>query len=450
MLDPPVPCAHCKRRVATSLDHDPPLAMHVHRQGSDCCRLIPSCDECNRRGGLMVANGTWRPGVELAGTEPAPEPAGIPASDRCWRVPWLAELVAEMPPDAIWPRLMTAPHPRAVGSLGAEFVAWSDERSGGQLRWWQRLVAVRLLEIDADGRLVWEAALISTARQVGKSWLLRELALWRVHQGERFGEPQDVLHTGKDLAICKEVQRRGRIWAKGRPAEYAVREVNGQEQIELLADGSRWLLRAKEAVYGYGSSLALVDEAWRVRASVVDEGLTPTMAEREQPQLILFSTAHRRATSLVLDRRRVALDSLHRSDGDLLIEWSSLSDSEDDDRAGWREASPYWSDRRERLVRGVWERVPTQSRAFGRNGSTGGRANAPTRRARPSRSCPRACGTLCARRTWPPPDRCGWRSRMTTGWAPRSRVAGAPMTSESKSTRGCEPTGIQRWPTSRI
>jgi len=38
------------------------------------------------------------------------------------------------------------------------------------------------------------------ARQLGKSWLLRELLLWRIHQGDRFGEPQDVLHTGKDLA----------------------------------------------------------------------------------------------------------------------------------------------------------------------------------------------------------------------------------------------------------
>ena len=103
------------------------------------------------------------------------------------------------------------------------------------------------------------------ARQLGKSWLLRELLLWRIHQGERFGEPQDVLHTGKDLAVCKEVQRPARIWAKARD-EYRVREVNGQEEIELLADGSRWMLRAKEAVYGYSVSCGAADEAWKVRA----------------------------------------------------------------------------------------------------------------------------------------------------------------------------------------
>ena len=79
--------------------------------------------------------------------------------------------------------------------------------------------------------------------------------------------------------------------------------MNGQEEIECLEDGSRWMLRAKEAVYGYSVSCAAVDEAWKVRASSVEEGLTPTMVERVQPQLLLISTAHRLATSLMLGRR---------------------------------------------------------------------------------------------------------------------------------------------------
>jgi hypothetical protein len=129
-----------------------------------------------------------------------------------------------------------------------------------------------------------------------------------------------------------------------------VREVNGQEEIERLADGSRWMLRAKEAVYGYSVSLAAVDEGWKVRASSVDEGLTPTMAEREQPQLLLVSTAHRKATALMLDRRQVALDALEVGDGDLLIEWSAPRDSDLDDLGAWRLASPHWTARRQRLI----------------------------------------------------------------------------------------------------
>jgi hypothetical protein len=44
---------------------------------------------------------------------------------------------------------MTVPHPRAVGSIGAEFVGWVQVELGISLRWWQVLFAVRLLEADA-------------------------------------------------------------------------------------------------------------------------------------------------------------------------------------------------------------------------------------------------------------------------------------------------------------
>jgi hypothetical protein len=93
-----------------------------------------------------------------------------------------------------------------------------------------------------------------------------------------------------------------------------------------------------------------VDEAWKVKASSVDEGLTPTMTEREQPQLWLVSTAHRKATKLMLERRSVALAELEAGDGDLLIEWSARAGTELDDLDGWRSASPHWTGRRRSLI----------------------------------------------------------------------------------------------------
>jgi hypothetical protein len=348
-LDPPVLCVHCSRRQATELDHDPPLAMHLHRPGTGCCRLVPSCAQCNRTAGLMVANGSWRPGYMPIGDDLPPERDGLDETDKRWNVPWLKEL-RKVPRDAVWPRLMTIPHPRAVGSLGPEFIDFAEQRSGRPLRWWQRLVATRLLEVDEEERLLWETLVLSMARQLGKSWLLRELCFWRIHQTDRFGEPQDVMHTGKDLAVCKEVQRPARVWAKARRDTYHVREVNGQEEIELMADGSRWMLRAKEAVYGYTASLACADEAWKVKASSIEEGLTPTMTEREQAQLVLVSTAHRMATSLMLGRRQLALQGLEVGDGDLLIEWSAPGEAQLEDVAAWRLASPHWTPQRERMI----------------------------------------------------------------------------------------------------
>jgi len=244
---------------------------------------------------------------------------------------------------------MTGPHPDAVGSYGPELEAWSRSRTGVTLRWWQALAARRILEYASDGSLVWPWWIVSTARQVGKSWLLRELLLWRIHQADRFGEPQLVLHTGKDLPVCREVQRPARAWARAQGDGYTAREANGLEEIEL-EDGSRWMIRARGSVYGYSASLGAVDEAWKVVPEVVEDGLEPTMAERASAQLGLLSTAHRMATALVPARRDAALAQIEAPTDTLLLEWSAPEDANLTDRAAWRMASPYWTPRREKLI----------------------------------------------------------------------------------------------------
>jgi hypothetical protein len=110
------------------------------------------------------------------------------------------------------------------------------------------------------------------------------------------------------------------------------------------------LLRARDAVYGYSASAAVVDEAWKVSAEAVEDGVEPTMVERASAQLLLVSTAHRRATSLMVARRLDAITALRTPAETLLVEWSARGDGELDDRDGWRMASPHWSRRREALI----------------------------------------------------------------------------------------------------
>src|SRR6185503_9783589 len=164
-----------------------------------------------------------------------------------------------MPESARWPRLMSRPHPRAVGSYGPDAESWLETEAGITLRWWQRLALYRILEHDDAGALVWITVVLSVARQVGKSWLVRALALWRITHPDVFGEPQLVLHTGKDLNVCREVHRPGRVWARRRG--WFVRETNGQEEI-ATPDESRWIVRGSNSVYGYPASMAIGDEAW--------------------------------------------------------------------------------------------------------------------------------------------------------------------------------------------
>jgi hypothetical protein len=168
-----------------------------------------------------------------------------------------------------------------------------------------------------------------------------------------------VLHTARDLPVAREVQAPARDWAKDRRAAgYVVRESNGKEEL-AAPDGSRWLVRSRGGVYGYSASLGVVDEAWGVAPEIVDDGLEPTMTERSSAQLLLASTAHRRATSLYPLRRAASLAALHAPGSSLLMEWSAPRGSELDDRGAWRAASPHWTRGRERLLESKLARVRT-------------------------------------------------------------------------------------------
>lgn len=281
---------------------------------------------------------------------PSPGP-----DDPVWAVPWLVDLL-DVPPEGRWPRFMTAPHPLAVASYGAEFEAWHAVELG-PLRWVQRLVARRLLEHDANGRLVWLELLLTMARQVGKSTLLRGLTLWRLAQRDRFGEPQLVVHTGKDVASCVEVWSPAASWAQDEArveAGWRVRSANDMRTITAPDGESRWLILSKtQGGFSFSTSVVLVDEAWRVRLELVEEGLEPTMAEREQSQILIVSTASSApsATRLFPRRRAAALRRLAAGTDVLLIEWSVPAGSDYLDPETWRRAAPHWTEWRERRIR---------------------------------------------------------------------------------------------------
>lgn len=325
---------------------------------------------------------------QSAGLLQVPGPAD-PVWDAC---PWLDDL-REVPPEGSWPRLMTLPHPRAVGSYGAEVDAQYRQRNRRDLRWFQRLVNRRVLEHDEDGRLVWLIYLLTMARQLGKSTDLRELMDWRTRQTGRWGT-QVVLHTGKDLAIVQEVMLPAMVSAER--AGHPVSWVNGKWELERRAPqpmgvcgtcggeelpddapvcpeckgagevpvgdpvSGRWVCRSFRAVYGYASSNPVVDEAWKVPPRAVNDGVYPLMVEQTSPQLGLVSTAHPEATGLMLDRRAEAIAELFDPQHLLLLDWSGLAgrhgrgDGPDlDDRNRWRQASPHWSRQRETLIAGA-------------------------------------------------------------------------------------------------
>ena len=217
------------------------------------------------------------------------------------------------------------------------------------MRWWQRLVATRLLEVDADGRLVWETMVLTmaaAARQVvaaagaaavaDPSGRAVRGAAGRAAHRQGPGGLQGGAAAGADLG-------------EGAADEYKVREVNGQEEIELL-DGRRrgGCSGRRRRCTATRVSSAAADEAWKVRAAAIEEGLTPTMVEREQPQLLLVSTAHRLATALMLGRRQVGAGRARgrrRGPADRVVGAAGRASSTT--WTAWRQASPHWTPRRE-------------------------------------------------------------------------------------------------------
>jgi hypothetical protein len=240
---------------------------------------------------------------------------------------------------------MTPPHPEAVWSYGADAIEWIESTQQIRLRWWQKLAITRQLEYREGGALVWRSVVESCPRRAGKSVRIRGMALWRMAHAAMIGEVQTVVHCGNDLPICREIQRGAWRWADAQ--DWGITKANGKEAIEA-PDGSRWLVRSQDGVYGWEAGLAVVDEGWDVKPDTVSEGLEPAMLERLWAQLHLTSTAHRRATSLM--RQRIT-DGLTVDDGEtLLLLWGAPADADPGDPEVWRAASPHWSDDRRRMI----------------------------------------------------------------------------------------------------
>lgn len=350
-------CTYClaegRRRWATVADHVPPVSTHreTHRDEADCCRYVSSCKPHSDLQGGLIRAGKALPQVDEF--TPAPEPVGFELEHPVWsQASWLDELRV-VPENATWPRLMTLPHPDAVGSHGSHFVEWCRDVYGVDLRWWQRLVAYRLLEVNEANEYVWRVCALSMARQMGKSTLLCALMLWRLTMGrDMFGERQTILHVAKDVATARDTQMDARLWAEVRPDEYDVKVANGKECIMHRDSISRWLIKAEWAAKGLSPTAALVDECWDVQSAVVENHIRPSLISHKQPWLLLTSTAadDEEATTLFPDIRATLGLKLDDPDRELYIEWSAPRDADLEDRDAWRLASPHWDANREREI----------------------------------------------------------------------------------------------------
>lgn len=352
-------CVKATRHIA------PDEEWHLAHTADGSDYLGPAHAECNTSEGAIRGN---QGRAFLAENDAPPRPCSSSLSpderlawdpDYLRSFPWLAD-IAEVPEDASPPLMMTPVPDDAVCSFAWDgcthmpagrtaslpAIAWGERDMKVKLRWWQRLSMLRTLEHREDGTLCFRKELNSAPRRSGKSVKIKVHACWRLNFGQRlFGEVQTAIHTGSDMAICREIQRGAWRWAEAR--DWVVTRGNGKEAIETPTE-DRWLVRAQDAVYGYDVCLGMVDEAWDVKPDTLSEGLEPAALERMSPQILITSTAHRRATSMMRSELTAAM-SLEDPET-LLLLWAAPLNADPSDPEVWRAASPHWTADRHKMI----------------------------------------------------------------------------------------------------
>jgi hypothetical protein len=111
----------------------------------------------------------------------------------------------------------------------------------------------------------------------------------------------------------------------------------------IWPDESSWDALTLSNVYGASANLVLLDEVWDVSPEDYREGLRPTQVARRLPQLWALSTAHRRATGLMLD----LLEQGRLGAGRVLVaDWGAPAGADPADPGMWAGVSPWWDEQR--------------------------------------------------------------------------------------------------------
>ena len=241
------------------------------------------------------------------------------------------------------PRLVTPTG--GYESFGGLVAEWSRVHLGRTLFPWQVEALTGALEHDADLRFVSSTALISTARQNGKTTMLSALVGWALLELPKiWGRPVRITSTAHELGLATEVFEELRevfelleesdlakvTWAYGR---HAVK----------MKDGSLFKVSAATGKKHGGTwDILICDELWAISEATFFGALRPTQIAVPSPLAFLVSTAGDESSRAMLKLREQGLgviDSGERTDL-FMAEWSLPSGVSPDDPTYWGYANP--------------------------------------------------------------------------------------------------------------
>lgn len=220
------------------------------------------------------------------------------------------------------PALESPRSPLAVSSYGPLVTAWAKRRLQMEHGPWQVYAINRILECDANGDLIARRALISVARQNGKSVIVRSIVGWILDEGYKlpaFREWNFILlaaHDAKQARVPYGFIRRD-------VEEYAAVDTWGQTArmkgkhraratmftgIELNGITVDVATRQPGSARGVSPGLVAFDEVLTQTDFSMMEVLRPAQSAIHNSQMLLTSTAGY-ADSVVL---RAMYDKLYR------------------------------------------------------------------------------------------------------------------------------------------
>jgi len=309
-------CHWCNQRQATTADHLIEVDRWDHTQPgiNSLDNLVPACKQCNSSRGARYGNLK-----KLQIYEPAPSVNINPKKNYADQRIFIQNTDDPDKASSLFNGLNTANQPKleltgqdwSVHSYAAPYMPrletgvcrdgkvfadgvnlWALEHLGVELMDWQKHVISGFMAHDASGDLLHRQALVSVARQNGKSLMLQScLGFWLTEMPKLRGQPQTVITTAHRLDLAIEMfqtvapileEKFGAIltWAVGR------NEAN-------LPDGTRWLVRAAtpNSFHGLTADAVFIDELWAVSPDAVSIGLMPTMRTRRSPLMLMTSTS---------------------------------------------------------------------------------------------------------------------------------------------------------------
>jgi hypothetical protein len=240
------------------------------------------------------------------------------------------------------PPLFATPRDPSRDTLGAA-VAAVAEQLGTPLMPWQRQVADVAMELDpATGLLAYSEVDATLPRQSGKTTL--ELAVL-VHRCRTWARSR-ALYSAQDRIHARAKWEDDHVATLDRSpfaGEYRVRYQRGDEAIRWH-NGSRHGITAPGEKAGHSDvlDLAVVDEAWGLEESRLEQGLSPTMITRPQPQLWVVSTAGTHRSAYLrgkVERGRERVNA-NRGSGVAYFEWAAPVGADPADPATWWSCMP--------------------------------------------------------------------------------------------------------------